>query len=99
MSLQSQMEQLKQQLAALEQWREDHKQWFEEIAKYEESCRVVWDNYAVLKSAYDEGVAEGEALGRKKVDIECARKMKEYGLSVAEIIYVTGLTAEEVAKL
>lgn len=79
--------------------------------KYEESCRVMWDYYATMKTARDEGEAigevrgearglvKGEALGIKKANTDTARKLKELGVSVVIITNSTGLTAEEIAKL
>ena len=41
------------------------------------------------------GLAEGERIGMEKA----AREMKALGLSVADIVKVTGLTAEEIERL
>ena len=46
-----------------------------------------------------EGKAEGEAEGRLKERLEIARKLKENGFSIADIVRVVGLSAEEIDKL
>ena len=46
-----------------------------------------------------EGKAEGEAEGRLKERLEIARKLKENGFSIADIVRVAGLSAEEIDKL
>lgn len=45
------------------------------------------------------GKAEGEAEGRLKERLEIARKLKENGFSIADIVRVAGLSAEEIDKL
>ena len=45
------------------------------------------------------GKAEGEAEGRLKERLEIARKLKENGFSIADIVRVVGLSAEEIDKL
>ena len=45
------------------------------------------------------GKAEGEAEGRLKGRLEIARKLKENGFSIADIVRVAGLSAEEIDKL
>jgi len=46
-----------------------------------------------------EGRAEGEAIGAKKEKIENARKMKAKGLSVEDIVDITGLSIDEIKLL
>jgi hypothetical protein len=46
-----------------------------------------------------EGLAEGEAIGAKKEKIENARKMKAKGLSVEDIVDITGLSIDEIKLL
>ena len=45
------------------------------------------------------GKAEGETEGRLKGRLEIARKLKENGFSIADIVRVAGLSAEEIDKL
>ena len=46
-----------------------------------------------------EGKAEGEAEGRLKERLENARKLKENGFSIADIVRIAGLSPEEIDKL
>ena len=46
-----------------------------------------------------EGKAEGEAEGRLKERLEIARKLKENGFSIADIVRIAGLSPEEIDKL
>ena len=74
-----------------------------ERRQYEESKKVFWDNYSVMKTAHDkgkaEGRAEGKAEGRAEEKMDNARKMKTNGFAVEDIMDVTGLTAEEISAL
>ncbi|KAB6533374.1 hypothetical protein GAY80_22590, partial [Phocaeicola vulgatus] len=45
------------------------------------------------------GKAEGEAEGRLKGRLEIARKLKENGFSIADIVRIAGLSPEEIDKL
>jgi len=71
--------------------------------EYEESKKVFWDNYSVMKTAIKksraEGRAEGQAEGREEANIENARKMKAKGFTIADIADITGLSAEDIEKL
>ena len=58
-----------------------------ERRQYEESKKVFWDNYSVLKTAEKKGV------------LKTARKMKDKGFSVEDIADITGLTVEEIEEL
>lgn len=62
-----------------------------ERMEYDENLRIYRDTVAVMESQYLEGRAEGKTKD--------ARKMKALGLSEDIIIQVTGLTAEEIARL
>ena len=61
-----------------------------------ESERLREEGMAIGKA---EGKAEGEAEGRLKERLEIARKLKENGFSIADIVRVAGLSAEEIDKL
>ena len=63
-----------------------------ERRQYEESKKVFWDNYSVIKTATDKGRAEGRVEGRADV----ARNLKKMGLSWADISKATGLSKEEI---
>jgi len=67
----------------------------EERREYEESVKNFWDYYSTLKSALNQGREEGRA--EEKHDI--ARNLKQMGLSVADIIKATGLTADEIEQM
>ena len=67
----------------------------EEHKIYERSLRHYLDNYNCMKSAQEESFQEGEQKGI----MQTARNMKNKGFSMDLIMDVTGLTAEEIAKL
>ena len=79
----------------------------EERREYAESVKDYWDYYSTMKTAHKkgkaEGLAEGEAKGRAEGRAEekeeNARRMKERGFSVEDIVEITGLTKEEVEGL
>ncbi len=52
-----------------------------------------------VKEARREGLAEGEAKGRKAEKWETAKNLKAMGLSVEQIICATGLSHEEIQNL
>ncbi|MDR3110286.1 MAG: Rpn family recombination-promoting nuclease/putative transposase [Planctomycetaceae bacterium] len=76
----------------------------DEALQYEMSLMSQWDNYSVLQTAKEEGLAEGEAKGKAEglaegkteKQIEIARNLKQMGLSAAYIAKATGLTVEEI---
>jgi predicted transposase/invertase (TIGR01784 family) len=59
----------------------------EERDAYEYSLKTIRDNYAALKSAHQEGKAEGLLEAK----FEIARKLKAAGMSADQIQAVTGL--------
>jgi predicted transposase/invertase (TIGR01784 family) len=77
----------------------------------EESKKVFWDNYSVIKTARDKGVREGlqqgiqqglqQGLqqGVQQVKIETIHRMGTKGFSVEDISEIVGLTVDEVKKL
>ena len=62
---------------------------------------------AVIMDALDEGearglergLAEGEARGSRQKALETAKNLLQFGLSIENIVKVTGLTAAEVTAL
>ena len=86
-----------------------------ERRQYEESKKVFWDNYSVIKTARDKGVREGlqqgiqqglqQGLqqrlqqGVQQVKIETIHRMGTKGFSVEDISEIVGLTVDEVKKL
>ena len=71
--------------------------------EYEESRKVFWDNYSVMKTAIKkslaEGFAKGREEGREEEKLNTARKMKADGMTVDLIEKYTGLSAEDIEKL
>ena len=86
-----------------------------ERRQYEESKKVFWDNYSVMKTAHDKGMAKGLAKGRAEGRVEGraegiaeglakgkmdnARKMKADNMPTDLIAKYTGLTIEEIEAL
>ena len=82
-----------------------------ERRQYEESKKVFWDNYSVMKTATDkgraegraEGLAEGEAKGRaegrEEAFRENARRMKADNMPAELIAKYTGLSIEDIEQL
>ena len=67
--------------------------------QYEESRKVFWDNYSVMRTAVDKGLALGRAEGEAKANRENAKRMKDKGYSIADIADITGLTGEMIEQL
>ena len=78
-----------------------------ELVEYEESLKVYRDLNNVIDTAELKGIAKGmakgiakgiaEGIAKGKIDV--ARKAKTKGLSVEDIIELTGLSAEEIEQL
>ncbi len=66
-----------------------------ERRQYEESKKVFWDNYSVLKTAE----RKGEVKGAQKEKMETIRRMKAKGFSIEDISESVGLTKKEVEAL
>ena len=62
-----------------------------ERRQYEESKKVFWDNYSVMKTATEKGIRKGV--------LEIAHKMKADGMTAELISKYTDLSIEEVEKL
>ena len=62
-----------------------------ERRQYEESKKVFWDNFSVLKTAEKKGIRKGTC--------ETAYKMKADGMSTDLIAKYTGLSIEEIETL
>ena len=71
----------------------------EERQKYDESLRKYRDTISVMEGQFLEGREKGLAEGLAQGRFEIARNLKQMGLSVADIVKATGLTAEEVGSL
>ena len=79
----------------------------EEHEKYDESIKILRDNYATFKFAikegHDKGRAEGRiegrAEGQTKEKKQIAQNMLKEGIAVSLICKMTGLDEQEVLKL
>ena len=66
-----------------------------ERRQYEESKKVFWDNFSVLKTAREKGEREGVL----KEKMETMRRMKSRGFSDEEISEIVDLSVDEVKKM
>lgn len=66
-----------------------------ELDNYEYSLKVFRDNKAIYDYAIDTAFDEGKIEGK----IETAKQAKSMGLSITDIIKLTGLSEEEINKL
>ena len=75
----------------------------EEHEKYDESIKILRDNYATFKFAikegHDKGRAEGQTEGQTKEKKQIAQNMLKEGMAVSLICKMTGLDEQEVLKL
>ncbi|EJW90559.1 hypothetical protein EVA_21348 [gut metagenome] len=71
----------------------------EEREKYDESIKVMRDNFAIHQTAVKDGIAQGIAQGEAKERIKNARAMKAEGIPAAVIARITGLSLEEIEEL
>ena len=73
----------------------------------EESKKVFWDNFSVLKTAKEKGLREGmqkglqqgklEGVHQEKIDT--VHRMTAKGFSVEDIAEIAGLSADDVRKI
>jgi len=66
---------------------------------YDETLKIYRDYYGTLNGAYIKGKEKGIEKGREERTIEMARNMKAAGVDASTIQTVSGLSAEEIAKL
>ena len=75
----------------------------EEHEKYDESIKILRDNYATFKFAikegHDKGRAEGRAEGQTKEKKQIAQNMLKEGMAVSLICKMTGLDEQEILNL
>ncbi|MBO5989905.1 MAG: hypothetical protein J6Q03_10625, partial [Paludibacteraceae bacterium] len=78
----------------------------EELARYEGGLKALEDRIdfkEMLEEAKKEmlakGLAEGIAKGIKETQLNTARKMLKFDLSIEEISEITGLTMDEISNL
>ena len=67
--------------------------------QYDESRKDMWDYYSTMKTARDNGLAEGIEKGMDMANRDNARKMKSDGMSVELIARYTGLSVEEINQI
>ena len=65
----------------------------------EESMKVFWDNFSVLKTAKEKGVREGMQKGIHQEKIDTVHRMTAKGFSVEDIAEIAGLSADDVRKI
>ena len=74
-----------------------------ERRQYEESKKVFWDNFSVLKTARDkglqEGIQQGIQQGIQNEKKETILRMKAKGFSLDDISESVGISKEEIATL
>ena len=63
----------------------------DDTREYEESKKVFWDNYSVLKTA--------EMKGVKREKIETVHRLQAMGLAIEQIAQGADLSIDEVKKL
>ncbi len=66
-----------------------------ELDKYENSLKVYRDLKGVIDTAFDEGKMEGRMEGK----VEIAKQAKSMGLSMNDIVKLTGLSEEQINRL
>jgi predicted transposase/invertase (TIGR01784 family) len=81
--------------AVLRQMSEDETE--RRIAEAHERARM--DKIGQLRYAREEGLEEGIEKGREAERIEVAKKLRDKGMGVAEIVEITGLPIQDVEKL
>ena len=69
-----------------------------EQKSYQQSLKILRDNYATLKTAIEEARAEGKSEGKLEAKLEVARNSKATGLSLKQIQAITGLSAAELEQ-
>ena len=74
-----------------------------ERRQYEESKKIFWDNYSVIKTAREkgirEGVQQGIQQGIQQEKVETIQRLQAMGLTVEQIAKGANMTVDEVKKL
>ena len=66
---------------------------------YELRLKAIRDEMNIRYSGYIDGMAEGRAEGKAEGKTEIAKKMLKKCMKIEDIIELTGLSQEEIAKL
>ncbi len=61
--------------------------------------KYIRDQKAIEGAGYDKGLNDGMKQGERNKTIELAKKMKDEGFDINQIIKITNLSVEEVEKL
>ena len=70
-----------------------------EIESYEMNLKIYRDYKNTVDTAFDEGKMEGKLEGKMEEKLDVARKMKAKGLSINDIVDLTGLSINEINAL
>lgn len=70
-----------------------------ELDSYERSLKTYRDLKGVIDTAFDEGRQEGRIEGKMQEKMEVGKAAKLMGLSIADIIKLTGLTERDIENL
>ena len=70
-----------------------------EIESYEMNLKIYRDYKNTVDTAFDEGKMEGKLEGKMEEKHDVARKMKAKGLSINDIVDLTGLSINEINAL
>jgi hypothetical protein len=71
----------------------------DQIRSYEDSLKYYRDLKNSLDTAKEEGRVEGIEIGVEKGKLEIAKKALEKGISIEDVVNLTGLSREQVEKL
>ena len=69
------------------------------MAEIEDSLKAYRDMKNSLDTAEEKGVIKGIEIGRAEGIMLIAKNLKSMGLSIADIIKATGLSANDIMKL
>jgi predicted transposase/invertase (TIGR01784 family) len=70
-----------------------------ELEGYEQSLKILRDNYATWKYAIETALAEGKAEGELRAKLEIAKNLKTSGMSETQIMEFTGLSKDQLEQL
>jgi predicted transposase/invertase (TIGR01784 family) len=70
-----------------------------DIESYEMNLKIYRDYKNTVDTAFDEGKMEGKLEGKMEEKLDVARKMKAKGLSINDIVDLTGLSINEINAL
>ena len=89
------MKKLKMQKKVLETISQDERE--RRLTELREKYRR--DQHAIMLAGYDKGLKAGIEEGSTKTKKEIAKELLKLGITVEQIIKVTGLTEDEINKL